>query len=365
MKGLILGKFMPPHQGHLALWRFAMQQCDQLTILVESRPDEPISAEHRKRWIKEELSFYWADRCQLNIQVLEGDHPQTPEQHPDFWNYWETLLWPYAKEATHLFASDDYGLPLSKTLNLEWVPFERHPIPTSATQLRQTPWQAWSYWLDAVKKDCAKRIVLLGPESTGKSTIGNKLAQHYQTVFVPEYAEHWIRRKNISTQHLRYEDYDQFLRGQKASRLSMATRANRFYIEDSNALTTLLYEQITFGQARSSTLEAAKHDVPDAVLLFNPQHAPWVTDAHRGHEEPDRMGFLTQIQSFMAEHWPRTEIGMIDGKNWLAREQQALDLVAGWESEWMHQPFREWVHGLEHTDPIAYKKQSSSSKRTP
>ena len=37
------------------------------------------------------------------------------------------------------------------------------------------------------KSDC-KRIVLFGPESTGKTTLAKKLAYHFQTNWVPEFA---------------------------------------------------------------------------------------------------------------------------------------------------------------------------------
>jgi len=360
MNGLILGKFMPPHQGHLALWRFALQQCDTLTILVESRPDEPISAEQRKKWIEEEMSYHWANKSALKIEVLYGNHPQSPEEHPEFWNYWKEILGPYADKATHLFASDDYGKPLSAHLNLEWVPFQRHTIPTSATQLRQNPWQAWPYWLDSVKKDCAKRIVLIGPESTGKSTAGLKLSQHYETPLIPEYAEYWIKRKGISTQNLQYSDYDQFLKGQKASRLSMATRANRLYFEDSNALTTALYEEITFGQIRNQTLHLAKQDAPDALLVFSPQNAPWRVDIHRLSEEPNRKEFFEKVLNFSKQNWPKTKIEIVDSPTWEQREQQAIDHVDTWSKEWSQAPFLEWAHSLKHqsstTNPLETPK---------
>ena len=47
------------------------------------------------------------------------------------------------------------------------------------------------------RSDC-KRIVLFGPESTGKTTLAKKLAYHFQTNWVPEFAREYLEKKNDS-----------------------------------------------------------------------------------------------------------------------------------------------------------------------
>ena len=44
------------------------------------------------------------------------------------------------------------------------------------------------------KSDCL-RIVLYGPESTGKTTLARSLAEHYKTEWVPEFARNYLQRK--------------------------------------------------------------------------------------------------------------------------------------------------------------------------
>ena len=63
-----------------------------------------------------------------------------------------------------------------------------------------------------------KRIVILGPESTGKTTLSKELAQHYQTQWVPEFA------RNFLVTHGMNYDYDDLLtiaRGQLASEIEI------------------------------------------------------------------------------------------------------------------------------------------------
>ena len=52
-RGFILGKFMPPHAGHVTLVQSARALVDELTILFCSLPDDPIPGETRHAWLRE------------------------------------------------------------------------------------------------------------------------------------------------------------------------------------------------------------------------------------------------------------------------------------------------------------------------
>src|SRR6476620_7186966 len=83
--GMLLGKFMPPHLGHVYLGEFAARSVDQLTIVVCSLASEPIPGELRFAWMRELFPF-------SNVVHLTDDLPQTPEEHPDLWPLWRAAL---------------------------------------------------------------------------------------------------------------------------------------------------------------------------------------------------------------------------------------------------------------------------------
>ena len=56
-----------------------------------------------------------------------------------------------------------------------------------------------------------KKIVIIGPESTGKSTLCEKLAAHYQTLWVPEYAREYLEKHGTDYS---YEDLLTIAKGQ-------------------------------------------------------------------------------------------------------------------------------------------------------
>jgi HTH-type transcriptional repressor of NAD biosynthesis genes len=84
-RGFYLGKYMPPHRGHLFVCETAMQLVDELTVLVCALPDDPIAGPLRFAWMKEMLP---------RARVLYHDAvvPQTPAEHPDFWRIWTEHL---------------------------------------------------------------------------------------------------------------------------------------------------------------------------------------------------------------------------------------------------------------------------------
>src|SRR5205823_888204 len=76
--GMLLGKFLPPHLGHVYLAEFASRYADRLTVVVCSLRREPIPGELRSRWMRE--LFPLADVVHLTDEL-----PQEPAEHPDFW----------------------------------------------------------------------------------------------------------------------------------------------------------------------------------------------------------------------------------------------------------------------------------------
>src|SRR5687768_9683832 len=76
--GMLLGKFMPPHLGHVYLCEFARSYVRDLTIIVGTLPSEPIPGELRYAWMKELFP-------DVRVVHLAEELPQYPHEHPDFW----------------------------------------------------------------------------------------------------------------------------------------------------------------------------------------------------------------------------------------------------------------------------------------
>ncbi len=91
--------------------------------------------------------------------------------------------------------------------------------------------------------DCL-RIVIYGPESTGKTTLSQQLAAHYNTVWVPEYAREYLQEKWDKEQKA-CEPYDllPIAEGQMKLENELVLAANKVLICDTDLLETRVYSE--------------------------------------------------------------------------------------------------------------------------
>lgn len=131
------------------------------------------------------------------------------------------------------------------------------------------------------------RIVLFGPESTGKTTLSKQLAHHYDTVWVREYAREYLQEKwNNERKTCELEDIMPIAYGQIALENKVAQRADKVLICDTDLLETMVYsEQFYNGYADDALREAADVNTYDLYLLTYID-TPWEKDDLR--DRPDQ-----------------------------------------------------------------------------
>lgn len=118
------------------------------------------------------------------------------------------------------------------------------------------------------------RIVILGAESTGKSTLAAALAAHYHTTWVPEYL-----REFVETRQRTPRADEQFLIAttQREREAESESRANRLLFCDTSPLMTAVYSEHYFGQADPLLHAlATQHDY--AATIVTAPSTPWVPD---------------------------------------------------------------------------------------
>lgn len=279
--GLILGKFLPPHLGHQYLIDFARNWVDRLTVVVGTLEAEPIPGRLRYEWVKEMAPG-------VEVLHLTDENPQEPHEHPDFWRIWHDSLRRLVPQGPdYLFASESYGFKLAEILGARYIPVDhdRALAPISGTAVREDPIGAWEFLPPPVRPYFVLRAAIIGPESTGKSILAARLAGHFRTVFVSEYARGLI---DLQDNEFTFEDMEIIARGQIASEEALARQANRVLICDTETLTTTIWSEIFFGRIPAGVLEQANRREYDLYLVAEPD-SPWVDDPQRylphGREE--------------------------------------------------------------------------------
>ena len=270
---MILGKFMPPHRGHQHLIDYARKLARRLTVLVCSLKSEPIPGHIRFEWMQE----LYPD---LNIIHVTDENPSEPHEHPRFWDIWiDTIRRRVPKAPDAVFTSESYGNELARRLGARHVlvDLSRNQVPVSATKIRANPFEQWQHIPDCVRPYFVKRVTIVGAESTGKTTLARNLAEHYKTVWVPEYAREYLDNKDA---HCELCDIPHIAKGQMESESQLARRSNRVMFCDTDLMTTTVWSDHYFGQCPEWIRRAADEQNNDLCLLTDVD-VPWVADPQR------------------------------------------------------------------------------------
>ena len=123
------------------------------------------------------------------------------------------------------------------------------------------------------------KIVLFGPESTGKTTLSKQLARHYNTVWAPEFAREYLQKKwNNERKTCEAEDLVPIAIGQMKLENKLAKKADRVLICDTDLLETKVYSEEYYGGFVDPLLDkAAKKNTYDLYLLTFID-TPWEED---------------------------------------------------------------------------------------
>lgn len=259
--GLTLGKFAPFHKGHQLLIETALNEVDELIVLIYDDPIINIPLATRANWIRE---------IYPKVIVIEGinspnDTGYTPEIMKIQEDYVSSILG--NRSISHFYSSEPYGVHMSASLNAinRQVDVSRKIIPISATEIRKDAFKNKNFVHPKVYEDLVTKVVLLGAPSTGKTTLAENLASHFNTQWMPEYGrEYW--EKHQVQKRLTLEDLVKIAEIHIEREDALLLQSNQFLFSDTNAITTYLFSLDYHGIALPALENLAKmaenrHDI--------------------------------------------------------------------------------------------------------
>jgi HTH-type transcriptional repressor of NAD biosynthesis genes len=240
--GLTLGKFAPLHKGHQNLIETALSEMDKLIILIYEADETDIPLSVRARWLRHlypqaEVLEAWDGPQQM------GDTPEITAMHDKY-----ILKRLEGRNITHFYSAEFYGHHVSCALGAIDRRLTRIQPPISGTMIRENPFKCRLFMEPTVYRDLITKVVFLGAPSTGKSTIAEKMANEFDTIFVPEYGrEYW--EKNQVDRRLEPEQLLEIANGHILREDQNILNANRYLFVDTNAITTYMFAVDYHGSA--------------------------------------------------------------------------------------------------------------------
>lgn len=171
------------------------------------------------------------------------------------------------------------------------------------------------------------KVAITGPESTGKSTLSEQLAMHYNTVWVPEYARSYVGDLN---KPYTLQDIEAIAAGQLALEQKLEEEANRILFADTDMLVLKIWSEHAFGHCPTWIQEKLEQQNYNLCLLMGVD-LPWEPDPQREHPH---------LRQFFYD--------------WYKRELQALNIpfveISGLQEERLRE-------AREHVDELLRKHQ--------
>lgn len=244
MRGLVIGKFRPPQNGHMDMINFARQMVDNLTVLVDNIPNELCSIE-----MEDSVKIIQRVFPDVNVKSINQVTYQEPSDSPNFWDFWKNILLSHA-DFDVIIGSEDYIIKLAEITDTKYIMYDKHreQIDISATKIRKAMKSITVENADLLntnlpietKRILQKNICFLGTESTGKSTITKKLSDLYSTIPIFEYAKFQIEAQGTA---INTEILNLFAKGQMANIGNATRRANIINFIDSSTITTQIWSE--------------------------------------------------------------------------------------------------------------------------
>lgn len=182
---LVIGKFYPPHAGHHFLIEAAAQWSSLVTVVVMAADSESLALDRRVAWLRE--MFRLLPRVRV-VGAVDND-PTDFESEASWQRQTERIRGSLARadeisgggapvSVDAVFSSEGYGDELARRFGAVPVCLDpgRQSYPVSGAAVRRDPPGHWHLLSPGVRQALCQRVVIVGAESTGKTTLARELA---------------------------------------------------------------------------------------------------------------------------------------------------------------------------------------------
>ncbi|MCD8417243.1 ATP-binding protein [Tenacibaculum finnmarkense genomovar finnmarkense] len=146
------------------------------------------------------------------------------------------------------------------------------------------------------------KVVLFGPESTGKTTLSGQLARHYNTVWTPEFAREYLQDKwNNERKICEQKDIIPIAEGQIKLENELSKKADKVLICDTDLLETKVYSEEYYGGFVDANLDEAAIKNTYDIYFLTYIDTPWEADDLR--DKPgERLEMFTAFENTLIKY---------------------------------------------------------------
>ncbi len=326
--GLVLGKFMPLTLGHLYLINTAAKNCEYVYVMLCSVKSEPISGELRYKWLLEEVQKLGSHIEVIHCEDKNPSYPVNANSVDEFYNkYWVPSVYTRIPSLDAVFTSEGYGDEFAAYLGVEHFlcDIDRTKYPISGTAARKDMLVNWGMLATSVKRHYMKRVAVVGPESTYKSTLVKDLAKYFGVPYVEEFGRTYHEFKDSKT--FDQKDFN-FIADQQLEfvNLTVGMTTGKVVFVDTEAITTKVFGEMYLEDFDSSYVDTVIDKQHYDLYLLMDIDVPWIDDGTRNFPDPAQRQwhFNRLMEELNVRNLP---FAVINGTDYTKRFENALTEV--------------------------------------
>lgn len=304
--GMYGGCFNPLHIGHVDCILKAAALCRELYIVL--------SVSEKRGEIDERIRYRWLYQLtkhigNVTILTIHDDTTTKAEYTQEYWQKdADDVKTRIGKPIDVVFCGSDYGkdsfwnvcYPESKLYI-----FPRNGI--SSTELRANPYVHWDWIPQVARPYYTKKVLLMGGESTGKSTLTISLAHRFNAEYIDE-AGRELSEKSGTDELMLPEDYTEILLRHKLNEIEAQERGSKVLFVDTDALITRFFMDFLDGDDPRIEKNRVLADAIDGLnrydlILFLEPDVEFYLDGNRSTEIRDnREYYSNKIKELLRTH---------------------------------------------------------------
>lgn len=285
--GFYGGKMFPFHMGHLNCIIRAAGMVDELYVILFSNEKEERRLTSSSKIRYEEMTprkrLEWISKSVKDIPGVKVAH--ITEGYGNWKAESEEVIKTIGRQPDYIFSSENSYDEIFKSIypGIKHVIFDRSIIDVSGTLIREEgPYKHWDKLPKAVQNDFVKKVVIVGTESCGKSTLTLKLAKAFNTEYVHEFGRDICEEFNGCDGILPDDIYPTIAYGHKMLERDKQSKANKLLFIDSEAVVTQFYSNLYNNINHNVVDEIIKTQKYDLWIYLEPD-VKWVDDGLRVH----------------------------------------------------------------------------------